>query len=260
VKEKMGDKPVESIPVDVSDVDKSDASFDLEKSFDISAKSSEKDTSIIRLMIESGMDIQAVRDNISIFFTAGHETTSIALTYAIGLLATYPDVQQKLRNEVNTVVPDELTYESLKDLNYLDSFIKEVLRYHPPVTYIRSRRADRDLVIGDYFVPAGTNIHQDLYSMNHDPEIWGDPDIFRPERFSNEKLTKEQRASFIPFSTGPRFCIGMSFSLEEQKVFLATLVKRFRSISMAPGSAIRESNKSFLNAPDFDSLSVIFKN
>jgi len=234
VKEKMGDKLV-----DVVD--------------------DEKDTSIIRLMIENGMDLQAVRDNISTFFIAGHETTAVALTYATGFLALYPDIQQKIRNEVNNVVPNELTFESLKNLHYLECFIKETMRYQPSINVMGGRETDRDIIIGDYFIPAKTNVQLDLCTMAHDPAIWGDPETFRPERFLNDQLTKEQRSAYIPFSAGPRFCIGMSFSLEEQKIFLTTLVKNFSSITMAPGATIVEAPKSFVNCPNLDLLSVNFK-
>jgi len=213
--------------------------------------------SLIKLMLEGGMPNSEIRDNTGAFFLGGHETTASTLTWAMGLLATYPDVQQKIRQEVLEKIPNVLTYESVQELEYMDWFIQENTRLFPPVRGISSRRVPKDTVIGDYRIPANTVIHINHYSMLHDPTIWGsDAETFRPERWSPGVLTKEQRSSWMPFSYGPRVCLGMNFSFLEQKIFLSTLLRDY-SVEFTKGASLEVSKvMSFIYLPKFDKLAV----
>jgi len=231
---------------------------DIKKKLDENNGDHEKETSIIKLMYENGLDEQTIKDNLVLFFIAGHETTAVALIYAVAHLAQYPDIQQKIRDELNEKIEGELTYDHLKDLVYMDAFIRETLRLHPPVPLVGGRKVDHDITIDNYFIPAETVIQIDLMRILQEPSIWGDPEVFRPERFLDANITKEQRIAWIPFSAGPRFCIGMSFSLEEQKIFLATLVRNFKRIVLAPGGSVVPA-RSFLNIPDIEKFVVAFE-
>jgi len=159
----------------------------------------DKNYSIIKLMINSGMSDKDIRDNVGLFFLAGHETTSTTLQYTLGLLATHPEVQRKARNEVLEKTPNGLTYESLKDLDYLDWIIHESMRLYPAAPSLAGRKLKTETILGDWKIPENTTFQIDLVSMMHDEKIWGDPEVFRPERWSPEVITKEQRSSWIPF-------------------------------------------------------------
>jgi len=159
---------------------------------------------------------------------------------------------------LNEKIVGELTYDHLKDLVYLDAFIRENLRVHPPIIQVGGRKLEQDITIDNYFIPAGTAVQMDLMKILHDPTIWGDPEVFRPERFLESNLTKDQRMAWIPFSTGPRFCIGMSFSMEEQKVFLVSLIRNFQRITYAPGGSL-QPQRGFLNTPNLDKLLISFE-
>jgi len=211
-------------------------------------------------MIENGLADNVIRDNTSLFFVAGHETTSSNLSWIGAILATNPEVQEKARNEVLSKIPDKLTYGALRELTYLEGLIKETLRVYPSAPTIGNRFVPKDTTIGDIFVPAGTSVQIDLLSMGHDPNIWKDPDVIRPERWSPENLTKEQRNSWMPFSVGPRVCIGMNFTILEQKIFLVYLLKRFKDIKLAPGGSVQSIpvGKSVTYRPEPDKLKIQF--
>jgi len=189
-------------------------------------------------MFENNLPEEVIRDNLSIFFTVGHETTSNSLAWLIAVLASRPEVQQKARQEILEKISGEVTFDSLKELPYIDGFIKEGLRMFPPLPFLTGRKAAKDTVVGHCQIPAGTNIILNLVSMTHDPKIWPDPEVVRPERWFTENITKEQRNSWMTFSNGPRICIGMNFSLLEQKIFLVNFLKQFQQVKMAPNSII----------------------
>jgi len=200
----------------------------------LATKSGDENTSsLIELMYENGIAEDVIRDNVSIFFVAGHETTATSLTWVLSLLVTHPDVLAKARQEVLTKVPNDLTYDVLKDLIYLDGLIREALRLHPPAPIMGGRITKQEITVGNVRIPPGTNVQMDLVSMAYNPNIWGDPLEVRPERWYQENLTKEQRSAWLPFSGGPRICIGMNFSLIEQKIFLVYLLKTFKEIKLA---------------------------
>jgi len=215
--------------------------------------------SLIELMYENGITEEVIRDNVSLFFLAGHETTATILSWVCSVLATQPEVFEKARKEVLEKVPDdEFTYDALKDLTYIDALIKETLRLHPPVTLIANRYVTKDTVIGNIRVPAETSIGIDMISMSYDPKIWGDPLVFRPERWFSDNITKEQRMAWIPFSSGPRVCIGMNFSLLEQKIFLVQLCKKVKDIQLSPNSVIKYKVPTFTNSLDTEVFSLDF--
>jgi len=212
-------------------------------------------SSLVDLMIDSGMAEKDIRDNVAVFFLAGHGTTSSTLTWIIAMLATHPEIQQKARKEILEKTPNGLTYESLKEFEYLDWVIHETMRMYPAVPVIGGRKVQTDLLLGDWKIPANTIIQIDFVSLLYDPKIWGDPEKFRPERWSPENLTKEQRSSWMPFSYGPRICIGMNFSLVEQKIFLASLLREFSQIELAKDSVITTKKN---HAVDTEKMKISF--
>jgi len=214
--------------------------------------------SLIEMMIKNGLTGHEMRDHIGIFFLAGHETTASTLMWIVGWLGMHLEIQEKARRHVLEKLPGEITFEGLKDLFYLDWIIKETTRYSSNITVLNGRIADSDITLGDWKIPKGTQIFIDLYSMMHKKSIWGDPENFRPERWDPANLTEEQKNSWIPFSGGPRICIGMSFSIQEQKIFLVTLLKTFPLFRLSSGSELKPAISKFTHYPNVDNLAFDF--
>jgi len=169
-----------------------------------------------------------IDDNTFIFFVAGHETTASALNWALYLLARHPDKQAKIQEEVDRLLGGKhVEPTQLKDLVYLDMFVKEVLRYGSPISLSVSRRAESDIYLDKYLIPKGTPTGFGIHAIHHNPDIWPDPEVFDPERFNPGKIGKQHPFAFLPFSLGKRVCIGNNFSLMEQKVFLSMLLQKY---------------------------------
>ncbi|XP_063772981.1 cytochrome P450 3A9-like isoform X2 [Pseudophryne corroboree] len=163
-----------------------------------------------------------------IFIMAGFETTSATLTYLFYNLATHPDVQQRLQEEVDSFLPDKTspTYEILKKMEYLDMVIQETLRMYPPVGRLE-RVSKQTVEISGVTIPKGVVCMIPVYVLHHDSEYWPDPQEFHPERFSKENRENHAPYTFLPFGDGPRNCIGMRFAMLSMKVVISALLQHF---------------------------------
>ncbi|KAI1773266.1 cytochrome P450 [Hypoxylon cercidicola] len=176
------------------------------------------------------LTIADIRGHLQNFLSAGHETTSGALTWASYVLATRPDIQDKLRDEVvqslGTVgVP---TYADIENLHYMKNFLQEVARvYSPaPATW---REAGKDVVICGQFLPKGTQLVLSPPVTNLSSRIWGaDALEFRPERWDSLAGDAASPYGMETFGNGPRTCIGKSYSLLAFKVMMIELIRHFR--------------------------------
>jgi len=157
-------------------------------------ENNDEDKSNILTMLKTAdnMTYKKIRDNLLIFFVAGHETTSTTLQYVMYNFAQNPDIQEKIREEVTNLFPQDLDQEKLKDLKSIDNFINETMRLYPPVTILPPRYFPEDKVVGDYHFSKNTFIAINVYLMHKDKEIWGeDVEEFKPDRWNN--ITKDQR-------------------------------------------------------------------
>ncbi|NWX45261.1 CP3A9 protein, partial [Steatornis caripensis] len=163
-----------------------------------------------------------------IFIFAGYEPTSNTLCYLAYELATHPDVQQKLLEEIDTVLPNKapLTYEMMMQLEYLDMTVSETLRLFP-IGGRLERTCKKDVEINGVIIPKGTVVMIPPYTLHHNPEYWPNPEEFRPERFSKENKEAIDPYAYLPFGAGPRNCIGMRFALLTLKVAIAILLQHF---------------------------------
>lgn len=157
-----------------------------------------------------------------LFFIAGQDTTSTVISFTLYLLAIHPDVQKKLREEVDEcfrVHGERPSLDVVTKLKYLHCVVSESLRMYPPATRIE-RSPCEDYVLGDtgVKVPKGELIAIPVYSMHYDPQYFPDPLKFVPERFSDENLESIQPYTYLPFGAGPRNCIGMRFALQAVKL------------------------------------------
>ena len=169
-----------------------------------------------------------IRGEVNTFMFAGHETVTSCLSFTLYYLSRYPDVQQRLYEEIETMArAPELTYGALMELKYTELVIRETLRLNPSVPMI-GRMAAGDMEIDGVTIPTGTEVMLNIYVMQNDPQYYPDADQFRPERF----LQEPPAYSYLPFSTGVRSCIGQRFAMLEMKTVLVRLLSRFRFVPL----------------------------
>src|SRR3990167_487624 len=166
--------------------------------------------------------------NMNTFFVAGHETTAGALSNAIHLLAENPECQRKAREEVLSVCgTNNPTYDDIQKMEYVHNCIKETLRKCPPAVGV-IRSVERDQQVGNLYLTKGALAFVQIYLIHHDPAYWGeDVDSFKPGRFDAEHSKSRHRYAWMPFSIGPRQCIGNNFAMLEMRSFLAVLLQKF---------------------------------
>ncbi|XP_069737673.1 cytochrome P450 4F3-like [Phaenicophaeus curvirostris] len=198
----------------------------------------------------SDEDIAAEADT---FMFEGHDTTASGLAWLLYNLARHPDYQERCRQEVQELLRgrqvDEIEWEDLSRLPFTTMCIKESLRLHPPVTAI-SRRCSQDVATRDgRVVPKGIICLLSIYGTHHNPDLWPEPQVFDPLRFSPENSQNRSPFAFIPFSAGPRSCIGQSFAVAEMKVVVALTVAKF-VVRLDPERPPRPKSELVLRAQD----------
>ncbi|XP_048465780.1 cytochrome P450 3A19 isoform X2 [Rhincodon typus] len=160
------------------------------------------------------------------FILAGYETTSNTLSYTAHNLATHPDVQKKLQQEIDEAFPNKAppTYDGVMQLEYMEMVISETLRLFPPAPRI-DRVCKKDVQLNGVTIPKGTIVMVPAYVLHRDAEYWPEPEEFRPERFSKENRESWVPNTFLPFGMGPRNCIGMRFAQLTMKLALASFLQ-----------------------------------
>jgi cytochrome P450 len=170
----------------------------------------------------------------NILFNAAHETTSNALTWTLFLLSQHPEIASDLLDELTSVLHGTApTTEQFPKLVLLERVIKESLRILPPAVY-NARRTTEAFALGPYEMPAGSTIAFSHYVTHHSPDLFPDPEKFRPERWVAAQPTPYE---YLPFSAGPRICLGASFAMMELKIALAMMLQRYR-LDLVPGARI----------------------
>jgi cytochrome P450 len=176
----------------------------------------------------SQMTDQQLRDEVMTLFIAGHETGGDAMAWALYELSRNAEAEARLREEVDRVLGGRApTVEDVPNLRYTAQVISEVLRLYPTAPYV-ARTAIHECRIGDYVVPAGSNMFICIYNQHRDPRYFQDPEAFRPERWEGGLEKSLPKFAYFPFGGGPRLCIGNAFFLMEGALILASLFQRFR--------------------------------
>ena len=195
---------------------------------------------MLDMLLASGLDRTAVRDEIVTFLVAGHETVASALTWALILLGKHPLIADLVAAEAAEVLPgpgDEpvIDLPTLARLRTTRAVVDEAMRLHPPAWLI-TRRTTADMEFQGAHVPAGSLVIISPWIVHRHPTVWTDPEEFRPERF----LTGEGvagagvRTAYIPFGAGPRMCIGRDFAYAEAVLALASLCRAVRLSPSGP--------------------------
>ncbi|XP_070556771.1 cytochrome P450 3A8-like [Ptychodera flava] len=193
-----------------------------------------------------------------LFFLAGYETTSTMMSFLAYSMATNPDVQDKLCAEIDDVMAnyDEVTYEAVSKMSYLDMVVCETLRMFPPAIRF-DRECNEDVTIAGVHIPKGMFVAVPIYVIHHDPKVYPEPEKFDPERFSKEEKEKRHPYAWLPFGAGPRNCIGMRFALLEAKIGLVRIFQNFTFEPCAETEIPPKLGKTgFLSPPNGVKLSV----
>jgi len=168
----------------------------------------------------------------------------VAISWSLLLIGLDPEVQEKVHSEIDSVFGEDkirpINNEDLKDLKYLECCIKEALRLYPSVPAI-ARLVKEDFQMGSYTIPKGATLFIYPFALHRNEEVFPEPEFYRPERFLSDNITKSSPYAYVPFSAGPRNCIGQRFALTEEKIVLANVFRNFKVTSIDHRDKVRSS-------------------
>ena len=177
-------------------------------------------------------------DEAATLFLAGHETSAIALSWTLYLLSQHPEIEKRLRSELQQVLAGRNpTLADLPNMPYTRMVVEESMRLYPPA-WFTERKSIGDDVIGGYHIPAGTTLAVTPFVTHRHPQLWKNPNTFDPEHFSPQQSEKRLRYAYFPFGGGPRQCIGKSMALLEIQLVLPMILQHCR-FNLAPGWEVK---------------------
>lgn len=173
------------------------------------------------------LSFKELQDETKTVLIAGHETTSTLCTFAVYCITKYPHIQNLVYNDImnHASTDGPITLDMIGNMTYFDAFLKEVLRFHPPVGLISRDLSRRANLLGES-IPAGTRILIPMHLLHRHPKYWTAPEEFKPERWLGRDKNFHHFA-FLPFSAGGRNCIGQRFAMYEAKLILAPIIREF---------------------------------
>ncbi|XP_077541889.1 cytochrome P450 4c3-like isoform X2 [Haemaphysalis longicornis] len=176
-----------------------------------------------------------IREEVDTFMFAGHDTTASGISWALFLIGHHPEEQKLIYDELYSIFGDDkdryVTPDDLKQMKYLECAIKESQRIYPSVPGI-ARTCTEPFTIGGVTLPKGSIIQVVPFFLHRDPTVFPKPEEFHPERFLPDNAKGRHPYAYIPFSAGPRNCIGQKFALAEEKIVLANILRRFKIKSL----------------------------
>ncbi|KRT79164.1 cytochrome P450 [Oryctes borbonicus] len=172
---------------------------------------------------------EEIREEVDTFMFEGHDTTASAIAFSLHCLAENPHAQDQAVKElleIFTSKDEHITYAHLQQMKYLEKVMKEVLRLYPSVPMF-GRQLEEDSEFEGEIIPKGVTLTIFPYGMHRDAKLYPDPEKFDPERFTLENQNKRNPFGYVPFSAGPRNCIGQRFAMLEMKTTLSNLIRNF---------------------------------
>ncbi|CAD7087170.1 unnamed protein product [Hermetia illucens] len=216
------------------------ADEEIENNDDVGTK---KKLALLDVLLQSTVDGKPltnadIREEVDTFMFEGHDTTTSAMSFTLYCLSRHPEVQNRAFQEICAVIGTDknkpVTYRDLQDLKYLECVIKESMRLYPSVPII-GRKMIEDTKIGDYIFPADSNVNVPIYVILKDPKLFPEPEKFDPDRHLLENSNdKTNPYSYIPFSAGPRNCIGQKFAMLEMKSTVSKMLRYYELLPMGP--------------------------
>ncbi|CAL1271327.1 unnamed protein product [Larinioides sclopetarius] len=178
-----------------------------------------------------------IKEEVDTFLFAGHDTTGMGISWILYCIGLYPEVQKKVVDELDQIFQNEpereVTREDLTKMKYLECAIKETFRLYPPASFLMRECEEKIEILGHTIFP-GSFCAVFTYALHRDPESFPDPERFIPERFFPENCIGRHPYAYVPFSSGPRNCIGQKFGMMEMKVLAANVLRSFQVTSLDP--------------------------
>uniref|UniRef100_A0A131XVF7 Putative cytochrome p450 4w1 n=1 Tax=Ixodes ricinus TaxID=34613 RepID=A0A131XVF7_IXORI len=176
-----------------------------------------------------------MREEVDTFMFAGHDTTAMGISWALFLIGHSPAAQQKIHDELDSIFGDDterhVSHEDMKEMRYLECVLKESQRIYPSVPFY-SRLCEEPFELGGTMLPKGTVVQVSNYFLHRDPKVFPKPEEFCPDRFLPENSKGRHPFAYVPFSAGPRNCIGQRFAMSEEKIVIANILRRYKLQSL----------------------------
>lgn len=191
------------------------------------------------------LDDAQLRNEAITLFVAGHETTALSLGFAIYLISRHPEVETRLRKELDAVLAGRLpTAQDTPALEWTTAIVKESMRLYPPAWAV-GREAVEPWQLGPYEFPVGSQFVLPQWVVHRDPRFWERPAVFQPSRFLTD--APSHRFAYFPFGGGPRVCVGNHFAMMEMVLVLATLYQKVRfesdgEVALTPSVTLRPTH------------------
>ena len=206
---------------------------------------------VLSMLIEAkdeegvGLSDLELRDEMLTLIVAGHETTATAISWTLWRLLRDPEVERRVRKELDEVTGGRpIEPEQVGSLRYLDATIKETMRLDPTLPLV-ARLLQAPLRLAGYELPRGVYVAPNIWLAHRDPDVWPEPESFRPERFLDRPVKPYH---FFPFGGGTRTCLGMAFASYEMKIVLAEILRR-TELRLEPGYRARVVRRSITFTP-----------
>ena len=162
------------------------------------------------------------------FIVAGHETTALALSWALYLLATHPEIQARASEEARSAIQGKAaTEQELASAPYVEQILQETMRLYPPVGFL-GRDAAGDDILGGREVRKGETIFLATYAMHRHEMWWDEPNAYDPDNFAPQAVADRHKYLHLPFGAGPRICVGANFAMMQAHIILTTLLANYR--------------------------------
>lgn len=199
-----------------------------------------KRLAFLEMMIEmkrngGQMTDEEIREEVNTIMFEGHDTTAAGSSFALSVLGCQPEIQARVHEELDSIFGDsdrQCTFEDTLKMKYLERVILETLRLFPPVPLIaREITKDTKIVTGDYVLPTGATVMITQFQTHRAEKYYPNPLVFNPDNFLPEKMQQRHYYAYIPFSAGPRSCVGRKFAMLKLKVLLSTILRNYRVYS-----------------------------
>lgn len=188
------------------------------------------------LLLEYGLNDETIREEVDTFMFAGHDTTAAGISFTLYCLAKHPDVQQKVIEELRRIFDGDNdkapTYQDVQKMKYLEMVIKESLRLYPPVPAF-SRVLTQDVSFDGSLLPKGLVLTLCPLFLHRDSKSFPDSEKFDPDRFLPKNSATRSSYAYVPFSAGPRNCIGQRFAMVELKSTISKILRNFEILPVA---------------------------
>ncbi|CRK93146.1 CLUMA_CG006508, isoform B [Clunio marinus] len=196
------------------------------------------------LMIETShfnpnqLSNEEIKQQVDTIMFEGHDTTAAGSSFTLCMLGVHQDIQEKVMKEQKAIFGNstrDITFADTTEMKYLERVILETLRLYPPVPIIaRKINTDLKLVSQDLVIPAGATVVIGTFRIHRRPDIYNNPEKFDPDNFLPERTQHRHYYSYIPFSAGPRSCVGRKYAMLKLKVLLSTILRNFHIKSTVP--------------------------